>query len=69
MVVFLQLVSLACVVVLLVSYSAYRRRLRPEVAAQKSEAQRRRELRLCVVLMAAAVAVCIAATLILRKIM
>ena len=69
MVLFLQIISLVCVAALLISYGAYRRALRPENRARKSDAQLRREARIYTAVMIVSVAVVVAATLILRKFM
>ncbi len=68
MVLFLQILSMACVIVLLISYSIYRRCLQPDYAEQKTQATLKREARICLIAMMSAIALCIAATLILRKI-
>lgn len=69
MVLFLQIVSVVCVIALLVSYSAYRRALRPENRARTSDAELRRKTRIYTAVMVVSVLIVVAATLILRRFM
>lgn len=69
MVLFLQIISVICVAALLISYSAYRRCLRPENRQRKSDAQLLRQTRLYTAIMIAAVLIVVVATLILRTYM
>lgn len=66
MALFLEIVSMVCVAVLITSYLAYRRCLRPENRERKTEQELRKEVRLYTVAMIGAVAVIIISALILR---